>query len=154
MSDIDIMQQLSNTDLSTVQTALPTLADGLYEATVAEIKTKPNSKGTGHNLEIKVTLNSSAPALVNDQPTTVNPGFPVFDTISLVQTTDEAGAVKYDPLPKLAAFREACTGSKAGSFMPLEQYIGARIAIRTKIETDKTGQYAPRARIMKYQKMV
>lgn len=140
MSDpTDILNQLAMTDLSSVETGYPVLPAGLYEVTVAEIKTEANKAQTGHNLKMKLTLVNGA---TDREGKPVNPGFPLFDLISLVKTE------KYDPLPALARFREAATGTKSGAFMPLEQYMGATLIAQVKIESST--EYGDRNRIVRY----
>ena len=130
---------LDNLDLSTVETGFPLLPDGIVEVSVSEVSIKPNKAGTGQNLTIK---------LVTTQPMTdlngkaINPGFPVFDLISLTPTA------KYDPRPKLAEFKESATGSKTGSFNPPEQYLGAVLTVRLKVE--RSSEFGDKNRIVRY----
>lgn len=137
--EIDILNDLDSMDLSNVETGLPLLPDGLYTLQVAEIETKANKKGTGSNLNIKFVTTEPVTDL-NGNP--VNPGFPLFDLISLVKSE------KYDPIPKLAAFKEAVTGTKSGSFNPLEQYLGLSVCVKLKIERD--AEYGDKNRIQRY----
>jgi hypothetical protein len=128
------MNELGTVDLSTVQTALPVLKAGTYEVLVAEASFSENKAKTGQLLNIKLTLVNAAVSLTD---VAVNPGFPIFDRISAVRTFKEDGVtVKYDPLPRFAAFREGVTGDKAGAFMPVEQYIGKKVAVRIKVDDD------------------
>jgi hypothetical protein len=145
------INDLQNLDLSTVPTALPVLVDGQYEATVADAKVEPNSKGDGNNFNVKLTLNLPAKGVIQTpnglQETQLNAGFPVFDTISMKETRKDDGSLKYDPRINLAKFQEGVLGTK-GAFFPLEQYIGRRVLIKTKIE--KNAEYGDRARVVKY----
>jgi hypothetical protein len=156
MSD-DILNELQNLDLSTVQTAMPILHDGVYEATVAEVKIEPNSKKDGNNVNIKTTLNYAAKGWVKNargekEDRDVAPGFPVYDTISLKETRKENGELKYDPRPSVARFMEGVLGSRTGNFFPLDQYIGRRVMIRVK--TEESEEYGDKARIRKYTPVV
>ena len=134
MATADILNELSTVDLNTVQTALPIVQKGVYEAIVAELKFDENKAKTGQLLNIKLTLTTTAKA---EDGKELNAGFPIFDRISAVRTfKDDGVTVKYDPLPRFAAFREGVTGSKAGAFMPIEQYIGRKVGIRLDVEDD------------------
>jgi hypothetical protein len=136
---LDILNELSSVDLSTVQTALPVVAPGVYEVLVAELAFAANKANTGQLLNIKLTLVNPAKSIADDKGVVrdINVGFPIFDRISAVRTFKEDGTtVKYDPLPRFAAFREGVTGDKAGLFMPIEQYIGRKVGIRIAVEDD------------------
>jgi len=137
--EIDITNDLDSMDLSNVETGIPLLADGLYVLQVAELSTKANKKGTGSNLNFKFVTTEPC---VDIKGNPVNPGFPVYDLISLVKSE------KYDPIPKLAEFKEAVTGSKAGSFNPLEQYLGLTVTVKLKVERD--AEYGDKNRIQRY----
>jgi hypothetical protein len=90
---------------------------------------------------LKLTLTQPATAM-DGKP--VNPGFPLFTIISMVQTE------KYDPRQNLAAFKECFTGSKSGSFLPIEQYIGAKGSVRVSVET--SDQYGTQNRVARFVK--
>ena len=137
----DILNELDSMDLSTVPTGVPVLSPGLVEVSVAELTLTPNKKGTGQNLNIKMVLTQPA---VDTQGNTVNPGFPIYDRISLVQTD------KYDPRPRLAEFKECFTGTKAGAFNPLEQYLGLTGSVRTKVE--QSDEYGTKTVVGRYVK--
>lgn len=147
--DLDISAQLDNIDLSTVSTSFPMLAAGLQEVNVAEVKIEPQkAPKTGKNLKIKLTLVNPA---VDIEGKTVNAGFPLFDTVSLTKTFKDDGSVKYDPTPKLALFKEVVTGSKDGTFMPLEQYIGKSCLVQVSF-VPAQGEFGPQNRIQRYVK--
>lgn len=138
---LDILNELSTVDLNTVQTTLPIVQKGVYEAIVAELAFDQNKAQTGSLLNIKLTLTTAAKAEPDSAGNVkdLNAGFPIFDRISAVRTfKDDGTTVKYDPLPRFTAFREAITGSKAGIFMPIEQYIGKKVGIRIDAEDDAT----------------
>lgn len=143
----DNIINLDTLDLTKVDTGFPIVPAGLYQATVAEIRAEPNNKGTGQNLKIKLTLNEPTNDL-SGNPT--NPGFPIFDLISLVESRDDSGNIKYDPRKRLAAFKEGVTGNKEGSFNPLEQYLGMTCTIRVKVEDDP--EYGKSNRVNRYVK--
>jgi len=156
--DIDILSQLDNIDLSSVATAAPLLPSGLYEMTVAEMAVvQQRAPKTGNNIKLKLTL--ANPAVdIDGKP--VNPGFPVFDQISLTKTYKEDGSVSYDPMPRLAVFREAVLGDKSGSFGgPAEwasTYIGKTVMVKIAYDPDskdKAGKsWGPQSRVDRYVK--
>lgn len=158
--DIDILSQIDNIDLSTVETARPHLASGVYEFTVQKMElVDQKAPKTGKNLNIQLGLVEPAQSVPNEKGETklLNAGFPVFDLISLTKTFKENGDVNYDPLPRLAKFREAVLGSKDGKFMPIEQYIGQRVMVKVNYSATnvdkKTGQdYGPKTSVSDYVK--
>ena len=134
-----MLNELDALDLSTVQTALPVLPAGVYEVIVSELKFDENKAKTGKLLNIKLTLVNPCKSLPDDKGATreVNQGFPLFDRISAVRTFKDDGIeVKYDPLPRFAAFKEGVLGDKTGAFMPLEQYAGKKVGVRIAVEDD------------------
>lgn len=136
----DVLNELESLDMTTVQTALPVLKAGTYEVVVAELKFDENKAQTGKLLNIKLTLTTPAKAEtgLDGIERDVSPGFPIFDRISAVRTFKEDGTtVKYDPIPRFAAFKEGVTGSKTGAFMPIEQYIGKKVGVRLAVEDDE-----------------
>lgn len=141
----DEIIDLQSLDLSSTETGFPLLPNGVYGVRVVEIKTEQNKKQTGDNLKIKLALLEPTTD-INGKP--VNAGFPLFDLVSLVITKKDDGSVKYDPRPKLAEFKEAMTGTKTGSFNPLEQYIGLEGSVRLKVE--KSEEYGDSNRVQKY----
>lgn len=147
----DILNELASVDLNTVQTALPILKKGVYEVLVSEVSFVPNKAQTGQVFNIKFTLVNPAEGEPDDKgnPRTINAGFPLFDRISAVRTFKEDGVtVKYDPLQNFARFKEAVTGTKEGSFMPIEQYQGKRLGVRVGVEDD--AQFGRKNTIEKY----
>lgn len=150
-NDVDVMNELTSVDLSTVETNVPVIIDGIYEVTVAELTIRPNKDNSGQVLSMKFALAQPAPARQGDKETQVNPGFPLFHTVSLKRTFKDDGEVKYEPLTQLTNFREAVIGEKAGQFMPLEQYIGRSLAVQTRIQDDP--KFGMSARIQKFKKL-
>ena len=139
--EIDILQNLQSLDLTNVETGMPVLREGLVGIEVLEAKIEPNKKGTGSNLNLKFGLTDPWEALDGKA---INPGFPLFHTISLVQTE------KYNPLQNLAAFKECVTGTKSGNFLPVEQYLNCTGSVRIKNETSE--QYGTQTRIARFVK--
>lgn len=140
LTETDIMSSLDG-DFSSIPTGMPLLKPGLYELEVVECAFKVNKAGDGQNLNFKYSL--TQPAVdINDKP--VNPGFPVFDLISLKPTE------KYDPRPKIAEFLEAAYGTKGRPFNPPESHIGEKVMARLSVE--KSDQYGDKNRISRYVK--
>lgn len=143
MQQIDQLNALLNADLSTVDTSRP-LLKGLanLKCTKAEIVATKN--GTG-NLT-KFTFATQEPMQAIDGRS-VNPGYPVFHQMSLTPTE------KY-PIERikeaLAKFREGMTGSQAGNFAPIEQYIDMTAMVQLKpVLSDEFGDKTEIARFVK-----
>lgn len=156
-NDIDVFSQIDSIDLGSVDTSRPFLPNGVYEMTVQKIEVvDQKSPKTGKNLAIQLGLVEPAMSMPNDkgEQRQLNPGFPVFDTISLTKTFKEDGSPKYDPLPRLAKFRAAATGSQSGAFTPVEQYIGAKLLVKVSFSAtnvDKNGtDYGPKNSVQDY----
>ena len=157
-NDADILSQIDNIDLSTVETARPFLPTGIYQMRVAKMElVDQKSPKTGKNLNIQLALVEPTNSQPNDKGETsrLNPGFPIFDLVSLTPTFNEDGSKKYDPLPRLARFREAVMGDKAGKFMPLEQYIGRTVTVKVQYSASnvdkRSGEdYGPKNSVRDY----
>jgi hypothetical protein len=151
---LDILNDSTPVDLSTVRTAMPVLKPALHEAVVKNITIESNKAQTGSNMNLEYTLTNQAEAVDGK---IINPGFTVFDTVSLVRTFKEDGTtVKYEPMSRLVEIYEAITGEKSGTMTAralvdnLTTFIGRKIAFRTKVESD--AQYGDKTRIAKYVK--
>ena len=96
----------------------------------------------GTNLNIKLGLVNHTKKF--DGSGDVNPGYPLFDLISLTPTE------KYDPRQRLASFMECFLGVKNVPFNPISQYIGLKGMVRVKVEKDD--QYGDKNRIAGYVK--
>lgn len=152
---LDILNDNTAVDLSTVRTSLPILAAGMYVVTLKAASVDANKKGTGSNLSLEVTLTNPA---LDDQGKEVAPGFPLFDTVSLVRTFKPDGTtISYDPVKRLVELLEAFGVEKAGSMTPrdmlalIQSFIGQQTAVRTKIE--KSDEYGDKTRIQRYSKL-
>ena len=140
-NEVSILNELDTLDLSSIETGVPILPARIYSLQVDKVEVVENKKKTGHNLTIELSTVNTEEA---EGGKVLNPGFKVFDLISLVKTD------KYNPIEKLAAFKESATGSKSGNFNPPEQYIGAIVQVRLAIEDDK--EYGRKNRINRYLK--
>ena len=146
MDNYDILNDLQQgEDLSSIDTEFPALAAGDVMCVVSKVEVAPNSKQTGNNLVI--TLKTLASHENAKSGPAVNPGYPINQWISLVQTE------KYDPRPNLAAFQDAVLGTgqgSRGSFFPLEQYLDQEVLLRVRPEQDDNG--VTRTRIVRFVK--
>lgn len=152
---LDILNDNTAVDLSTVRTSLPILAKGMYIVSLKAADVGANKKLTGSNLSIEVLLVNSG---LDDQGKEVQPGFPLFDTISLVRTFKPDGTtVSYDPVKRLVELLEAFGVEKAGTMTPrdmitlLQTFLGQQCAVRTSIET--SDEYGSKTRIQRYSKL-
>lgn len=152
---LDILNDNSTVDLTTVRTAAPILKAGLYQGTLTKCAIEPNKKATGSNMNIEVTLSSPAETVDGK---TVSPGFKLYDTVSLVRTfKDDGTTVSYDPVNRLVELIEALTGEKSGSMTPrqmvelVQSCISRSVAFRTKVE--QSAEYGDKTRIQRYVKL-
>ena len=141
---VDVLNELQSADLTQVSAVMPLIDDGVHEGEIIEIDTRENSKKTGHLLEMKIALTNPTPATKEGIPCEVNPGYPIFHSISLVRTE------KYEPLEKIAELMQAALGTKEGSALPFEQFIGKTVTFRTKVEL--SDEWGDRARISRFLK--
>jgi hypothetical protein len=151
---LDILNDNTPVDLTTVRTAMPVLKPSLHSAIIKKVELEPNKKNTGSNLVLEHTLVNQVEA---DDGKVINPGFTVFDLISLVKTfKDDGETVNYNPVEKLVAVIEAVTGEKSGSLTPremvslIQSFVGRQIAFRTVIENDE--KFGAKTRIARYVK--
>jgi hypothetical protein len=133
---IDVLQHLGDVDLSTIDRSRQIIKPGPYEVTVEAMETKetkPTEKNPngGHRLSITVKLNTKAETVENK---IVNPGFTLFDSVSLVSTEN------YNPLERLADIQLATLGTQTKGFVPAN-FIGKTAIVRVKVEdSDDFGQ--------------
>lgn len=140
--ETDILSQLDTMNLSDQETGMPTLRAGQIKVRVKKIEIVPNSKKDG-NL-VKIQLETLDP-WESTKSTPVNPGFPLFGQISLRPTE------KYPQsniMKALAEFMECFLGSKDGTFMPLDKYIGQEGVVVVKPES--TAEYGDQTRLVRY----
>lgn len=152
---LDILNDNSSVDLTTVRTAAPVLKAGLYQGKLTKAAVEPNKKATGSNMNLEVTLSSPAESVDGK---VVSAGFKLFDTVSLVRTfKDDGTTVSYDPVNRLVELIEALTGEKSGSMTPrqmvelIQGCIGRDVAFRTKVE--QSAEYGDKTRIQRYVKL-
>jgi hypothetical protein len=127
MQQVDQLNALLNSDLSEVPTDRP-LLNGLAKLKVKAMAVEPNKAKDASNLNCQFAL---VEPMTAQDGRAVNPGFVIFHTISLKVTE------KYNPQENLAKLREAITGSKTGSFAPVEQYLDMEFMAKLKPQMDE-----------------
>lgn len=137
---IDVLSE----DLSGVSTAMPLLAEGVYDMRVKKIEKVLAKDQTNHNIKIRLDLIEPARDVDGGK---LNAGFPVFDIISL-KITDE-----YDPRPALKRFQ--VSAGVTGAFEPLSQYQDKVVKVAVKIQPESTNKttgetYPPANRVKAY----
>jgi len=148
----DQNDNILNEDLGGVDISFPVLPKDTYLMTVKEMvktwskKVPEDQRRPGTENMINVLLKTVEPATsTTGQP--VAPGFPVRDRIMLSFQSDEARRFGKQ---KLATFRQAVTGTKAGAFEPLSQYVGKNVRVTLKVE-DADGDYEARNAVARYE---
>ncbi len=139
-ANADPMSMLDSLDLSTVQTGMPLIPEQLVELEVIKLEVK-DSKNDSAKKNLHISLATTQP-MTSVEGKALNPGFPVFDLVSLTMTD------KYDFRTRLAEFREATVGKVPGPFNPVEQYIGCKVMVRMKIE--RSEEFGNRNRVGRY----
>ena len=140
--EIDILAELENTDLSDVSTERPLLPQGNYVLRVIKVAIEENNKKTGHNvnIELETTAPAESEADHRGNTQTIQPGWKVYNTLSLVATPKYS---KERILQSLAAFQEAALHEKESGFMYNVNsglFIGAELTASLNIErSDKWG---------------
>ena len=117
----------SNVDLTTVETGIPLLKEGLYDVRVDSMIIKPNKANDGEILETKMVLEQSGESVTGEE---VKPGFPIFHRVSLKITE------KYNPARNLAALQDCFLGGRAAEF-DTEEFIGKTGTVKLKIRRDE-----------------
>ena len=129
-------------DLRDVSTDLPVLAKGVYNLTVRTVQLAPTEKG---GQVVKIALTTMEPA-VSTRGEQVGENYPIFDNISITPTADyPVSQIER----RLAAFRKACLGDTAGSFFPLDQYVGCVVKASVKVQPPRD-DYPERNAISRY----
>ena len=119
--------EIPNIDLTTVDTGIPLLPDGLYEVRVENASVEPSKDGSSQILKLKYSLEQNATSIGGNE---VNPGFPIFDRVSLKVTE------KYNPARRLASLMDCFIGQRAPKLNP-EELIGKSGSVRLRIRRDE-----------------
>lgn len=141
---------LLTADLTKVDTSRPLLAKGPMRFRVASMKIVKSKKSKVDMIEtvfVSEFPSDSAPAK-DGTVTHLNPGFRIMDNMTVEPTGD---LTEEQILKSLARRRAELTGSQAGNFLPLEQYIGKLVDCVVDIQDDETGEYGPQNRLRKMQ---
>lgn len=162
--DLDILNQINDTDLSKVETSYPILAAGVVSATITEIELKAieNKEGQSNPWAIvKYTLAQpwKTQPLADAPSRDVSPGFAITERISLKPWEDpKTGEVKNFGITRLAMLREAVFGKAApGTKFNPEELLGQPITLKLKFDpapkNKKTGEvYGPATEVDGYVK--
>lgn len=131
---INLLNALDTIDLTKVDRSYPLLEEGTYSLRLAKFEAKPNSRKTGHNLQVtlETTTDVSLVTIGSDGTKNVKktkPGWKVNDSFSLVQTD------KYNPMERLADIQLACFGEQRKGFKSSEM-VGLIITARVTIKDD------------------
>jgi hypothetical protein len=144
MSDqLQELNSLLNSDLGGVDTSRP-LLKGLAELEVIEAGLRENSAkdGQGVNIVCKTLTDMTD---TNGNP--VRAGFKVFINCSLKETPKYSAA---DIKKNLAIIKEGITGTKTGSFLPIEQFIGQKFMAQLTPKLDE--QFGDKTVVSRYVK--
>ena len=154
MSDeVDILSQLDNIDLSTVQTGFPLLKTGIVSMTITGFEDDRADNGT-QILKVKLAL---AQPWQDVDSKTVNQGFPMTDFIRFNEWVDpKTNEKKNFGLLRVAELRAAVMGkAKPGDRFNREQLINQVVQVSLKYDpapTNKTTKevYGPQTTIARY----
>lgn len=161
-SELDILSQLQNIDLSTVETSFPLLASGIVTAQVQECEFKRDTDKKGDSAKpycwIKCSLTQPWQTVSHEgvESKPVSPGFPITKRVYVGTYVDKEGKTKWYGLDELARFRESAYGPapQGQKFVPAEmlgQNVVLRLAFDPSPKNDKTGQvYGPQTTIAGY----
>ncbi len=150
MSDIDILQQINDIDLSTVQTGFPLLKSGVVALTIQSFEDDVEKKA------LKVKFVTAQPWEDIDGKV-INPGFPQTDFIRFNTWTDpDSGKEKNFGVERIVALRAAVFGkAKPGDKFDRSALLGQQVQARLKYDpaprNKKTQEvYGPQTTIEAY----
>lgn len=131
--------EIPNVDLTTVETGIPLLPDGLYEVRVETAEVTPSKDGQSNVLKLKYSLEQKATAIGGAE---VGIGFPIFDRVSLKVTE------KYNPARRLAGIMDCFIGSRTAR-LNSEDLIGKSGVVRLRVRHDE--QYGDSNEVKAYE---
>ena len=132
---------LLNTDLTSVDRSTPLIKPGVYDVVIKTMEVKDGKKPDAKNLNISLALAQGAET---QDGKTVNPGFMLFDLVSLTKTE------KYNPAERLADIQLAAFGEQRPGFRIMD-YIGKTVQVSVKIEdADEEAGYPAKNRVSRY----
>lgn len=118
-------------DLSSVDTSMPILKEGLYDMTISSCKEGTTKDKTG--VIVTIILKTTAPAF-STTGEEVQPGFPVYHRMNQTPT----GGMTADMIRKRnAQFVEAVEGKKT-SLIPLDRFEGKTVRCKVGIQEETT----------------
>lgn len=139
----NLTNSLMDLDLTSVQTVFPLIDPGLKTVRVAEISITPNRSGTGDNLKMKLVTTEAYRGSRGSEPVELQPGYAIMFTTSLVKTE------KFNPLERLASIMDCFLGRR-GSFMPIEQFLGAEGVIKVAHKGAAGDEYGIQAEVKQF----
>lgn len=144
---ITTLNDLLNTDMSSISTTFPVLVAGLYEFEIASFKAVESKKTPGNKvLEMQLKLLTSAKTTAGE---TVNPGFPITHRVGLNATQATESKGEYDPRKNIAQLKEAVFGDKNAKVADSD-FIGKKVLAQVKPEVDKTGEFGEQTRVVRF----
>jgi hypothetical protein len=148
-NEVDIFDSLGEVDFDSVETTMPVIAPGLYEFKITNMAREPWKSGKGSSLAITLSLESEATDITGEK--VINPGFPLFDRISLVNKG------KYDPRVPIKRFLQAVGMDDQPFDQSFQSYLGLTVQAKTKVTPERTdpdtgATYPARAEVSSYVK--
>jgi len=144
-----ILDLLNTKDLTDVDLVPPLMKDGSKVTfDILKIELVP-SKSDPDETNLQVNL-ETAHEVPSNKGGTIPARRKFTHTISL-KTTSKDGADLTDMVERrVTEFKQAALGTKAGTFMPLEQYLGRQVVGVVSIQKDKTGAFGDQNRIGRF----
>ncbi len=156
--ELDVMSQMANVDLSTVETSFPIMKGGIVQATITEC-TPEQDEGKPPYMKVGYTLAQewTTQPLDGLPSKTINPGFPFSERIYVQPWTDpKTGEVKNFGVTRLTLLRECVFGkAQPGTVFNPQELIGQPITVKLEFEAapknSKTGEvYGPQTKVATY----
>lgn len=129
-NEIDIFEQLGDTNFDEVDTSMPVLAPGLYTFEIKDMRRDQWKSGKGSSLTIQLALTEEAVDVSGERQ--ITPGYSIYDRISLVAKG------RYDPRQPIKRFLEAVGMADQPFDQTFSSYLGATVTVKTKIEPERT----------------
>lgn len=160
--DADILNQINNIDLSTVETEYPLLKSGMVSVQVqtcewqTETSKKTGKDNTYLNLKVVTTQPWETVAHEGRAVRTISPGFPITHRIYVGSYVDDKdGSPKQYGVTQVAQLREAAFGkAQSGARFNAPEMLGQNIVVVLKFEPnpkDKDGNtFGPRTSIDRF----
>lgn len=161
MSDIDILAQIQDVDLATVETAYPVLMAGVVQASITDFELKSVEGKDGSSPWAIISYSLITPwktQPIDGNPSRdVMPGFKFTERIYLKPWTDDkTGETKNLGVTRLALLREAIFGkAKPGTKLIPSDFINQLVTVKLKFDpapkNKKTGEiYGPQTYVDGY----